>query len=79
MLAAWACSPEGQSYPGMHQGKHDQQVKGGDSAPLPSSCETSPGVLHPVLEPLTKGGHGDSGAGPEEGCEDDQRVGVLPL
>ena len=29
-----ACSPEDQPYPGLHQEKCDQQVEGGDSAPL---------------------------------------------
>ena len=36
------------------------------------SCETPPGVLHPVL------GHGDVEMGPEEGHEDDQRAGAPP-
>lgn len=28
------CNPEGQLHPGLHQEMHDQQVEGGDSAPL---------------------------------------------
>jgi len=31
-LAMWACISERQLYPGPHQMKHFQQVKGGDSA-----------------------------------------------
>ena len=45
-----ACSPEGQPYPGLYQEKCDQQVKGGVSASLLCSHETSLGVLHPVLQ-----------------------------
>jgi len=39
-LAAQKANP----YPGLHQNKHGQQVKGGDSAPLLHSGETTPGV-----------------------------------
>ena len=76
--ATCACSP-GQSYPGLQQEMRDQQVKGGDSAPLLCSCETPPGVLGPVQVPTTEEGHGVVGASPEEGHEDGQRSGGPPL
>jgi len=59
-------SPEGQSYPGLHQEKHVQQVEGVDSAPLLCSGETPPGVLRPALEPSAQERHGPVGGGPEK-------------
>jgi len=53
-----ACSPESQLYPGLHQEKRGQHVEGGDSAPLLCSRETSPGVLHPALEPSAQKRYG---------------------
>ena len=40
-----AHSPECQLYPGLHQKQRDQQVEGGDPAPLLHSGETLPAVL----------------------------------
>ncbi|GAB0185860.1 triadin [Grus japonensis] len=40
-----SCSPESKLCPGLHQDKHDQQAKGGDSPLLLHSCETPPGKL----------------------------------
>jgi len=71
-----ACNSVGQLYPVLHQEKHDQQVDGGDSAHLLRSHETTPGVLHPLLEAPTQ--EGVVGAGPKEGHKDDQRPGALP-
>jgi len=64
-----AYSPEGQLYPGLHQGKRGHQVKGGDSAPLLRSGETPPRVLPPALEPSTQERYGPVGAGPDEVTE----------
>ena len=45
------CSPESQSYPGLHQKNCGQQVEGGDPAPLRRAGEASPGVLCPDVSP----------------------------
>ena len=45
------CSPESQSYPGLHQKNSGQQVEGGDPAPLRRAGEASPGVLCPDVSP----------------------------
>ena len=71
-----AGSPESQPCPGLHQEKRGQQGEGGDSAPLLRSRETPLGVLCPALGAPTSEGHGCVGAGPDEGHEDDQRVGA---
>jgi len=45
-------SSESQPYLGLHQKKHDQQVKRGD---LICTGETSHGVLHPDVEAVQPG------------------------
>ncbi|PKU45531.1 rna-directed dna polymerase from mobile element jockey- hypothetical protein [Limosa lapponica baueri] len=78
-LAICASSPEGQSHPGLHQKKHGQQVKGGDSAPLLCSCDTPPGVLPPASESSAQERHGPVEVSPEEGHKDDERTGASPI
>ena len=61
------CSPVSLPYPGLHQKKHGQQVKGGDPVPLLCTGETSPGVLHPDAESSVQERHRPVGVLPEEG------------
>ena len=76
--STWACSPEGQQYPGLHQVKHGLQVERDDSAPLLHSGETLPGLLCSVLEPSAQERHGCVGEGPEGGDKNSQMDG-MPL
>ncbi|GAB0185184.1 cAMP-dependent protein kinase inhibitor alpha [Grus japonensis] len=74
--ATCACSPESQLYPGLHQKKRGQQVKGGDSPFLPCSHGTPPGALCPALGLMVPDRHGPVRAGAEEGHKNDQRAGT---
>ncbi|GAB0176062.1 mitochondrial enolase superfamily member 1 [Grus japonensis] len=75
-LTVCACSPESKPCPGLHQKRCDQQVEGGDPAPLLHACETPPGVLRPALGAPVQERHGAVGESPEEGHEADQRAGA---
>jgi len=51
------------------QKKYGQQVEGEDSASLPHSGETPPGVLRPAVKPSAQERHGAVGPGPEEAIQ----------
>ena len=78
-LTVCSRGPEGQPYPELHQKKGGPQVEEGDSDPLLCAGETTPGVLHPALEPSAQEGHGTVGVCPEEGDTDNLRVGASLL
>jgi len=50
--------------------------QGSDPAPLLSTDETSPGVLHPGVESSVQGGQGRAGVHPAEGQKNDPRDGT---
>jgi len=67
------CSPESQTYPGLHQKKRGQQVKGSAPAPLLCAGEASPGVLHPDVVLSTGATQTSWSVHPEEGHKNDPR------
>ena len=82
-----SCSSEGQLNPRLHQKKRDQQVEGGNSAPLLCSCETPPGVRveeilysggGETLEQVAQRGCGCPVPGSIQGCEQPGLVGSVP-
>ena len=72
-------SPESQQYPGLCQGRHGQQVKGGDPAPLLCTGESMLGALCPGVESSVQERHGPAGAHLEAGHRKDPRDGTPPL
>ena len=66
-------SPESQTYSGLHQKMHDQQVDIGGPAPLLCTGEASSGVLRPDAVSSVQERHGVVGAHPEEGHKNDLR------
>jgi len=73
------CSPENQLYSGLHQKKCDQQVKGGDPAPLLCSAKTSLVVMHPDVESSAQERHGPVGPCLEESHKSDPEGGTPTL
>ena len=69
-------SPESQLCPGLHQKKCDQQVKGGDPAPLLCAGETSLGVLNLDVESSVQERHRPVGTHPEECHKNDPGDGI---
>jgi len=73
-------SQESQLYLELHQKQHDQQDKGGDTAPLLCAGKTSsPETLRPDVESSVQKRHGSVGVNPEEGHKNDPRDGTSPL
>ena len=73
------CSPESQSYPGLHQKKHGQHGEGGDPDPLLCAGETSSIVLCPDVETSVQKRCKTVGVCPEEGHRSDPRDAISLL
>jgi len=69
-------SPESELYTRLNPQQHEQQGEVGDSTLSLSSGETTPGVLHPALEPPAQNRHGSVEVGTEEGNKNDPRAGA---